>query len=310
VPNQPTRISIWTNEAPPREATSRHSVSSTRIARMLRGGVVTAICLVAHGLVFTTMMWSAGAPTAPRDELPARVSVASEAAQVDIEWIVLDPEALSDPSRPKRELPVNHFQRVDVRKALAQVAVLIPDVDLPPTPDATVADAGRLSKMYGRYVGQITARVDRAWQRPRTPIGGDSFSCRARVTQDVMGNVLEVKVEQCNGDSRWQLSLVHAIQTASPLPAPPDPDVFSRTLHLGFSAEAYSPQSPADQYEPEAVAALAKATQDTQRAKDALIHIGDSSSSGVIKLNITGEHMTIEKQESMVGVGTASNAPQ
>jgi hypothetical protein len=295
VSKEPIKISTYTYQPAPASSVTRTWALSPRLARCIRGSVAAAVCLVMHGLLFTRVMWSAGAPTSPRDELPARVSVVSEAAQEDMQWVALDPQALSDQSRPKPELPASHLERIDVRKALTQVAVLIPDVDLPPTPDATVADAGRLSKMYGRYVGQIVARIDRAWLRPRTPIGSDSFSCQARVTQDAVGNVLEVMLEQCNGDSRWQLSLVQAIQTASPLPAPPDPDVFSRTLHLGFSAEAYSPQRPADEYEPEAIAALAQATQDTQRAKDVLVHFSNSPSSGVIKLTITGDHMVIEK---------------
>ncbi|HEY1898814.1 MAG TPA: TonB C-terminal domain-containing protein, partial [Steroidobacteraceae bacterium] len=107
-----------------------------------------------------------------------------------------------------------------------------------------------------RYMGQINARIDRAWLRPRTPIGAASFSCRVRILQDAVGNVTEVMLEQCNGDTRWQLSLVHAIDSSSPLPAPPDPDVFSRIVHLGFTAEAYASGRHEDQYEPERTVSL------------------------------------------------------
>jgi hypothetical protein len=47
--------------------------------------------------------------------------------------------------------------------------------------------------------------------------------------------VQEIEIAQCNGDIRWQTSLVHAIQSASPLPAPPDPKVFSHTLTFEFT---------------------------------------------------------------------------
>jgi hypothetical protein len=50
---------------------------------------------------------------------------------------------------------------------------------------------------------------------------------------------------------------VHAIDAASPLPAPPDPDVFSRIVHLGFTAEAYAAGRNEDQYEPEMLARAA-----------------------------------------------------
>ncbi len=77
-----------------------------------------------------------------------------------------------------------------------------------------------------------------------------------------MGNVKEVALAQCNGSTRWQLSLVQAIQSASPLPAPPNPDVFSSTLHLAFKAEEYSPRQPAALYEPEAAGQLVHTSKD------------------------------------------------
>jgi TonB C terminal len=105
--------------------------------------------------------------------------------------------------------------------------------------------------MLGRYVGQITARVQRAWIRPRTPITSELFVCRVRVVQDRGGNVMEIELARCNGDIRWQASLVAAIQSASPLPAPPDPDVFSRTLTIEFTTEPYASGKDAEGFEPE-----------------------------------------------------------
>jgi TonB C terminal len=104
--------------------------------------------------------------------------------------------------------------------------------------------------MLGRYVGQITARVQRAWIRPRIPITSKLFVCRVRIVQDRGRNVMEIELARCNGDIRWQTSLVAAIQSASPLPAPPDPDVFSRTLTIEFTAEPYAPGKDAGGFEP------------------------------------------------------------
>jgi hypothetical protein len=196
--------------------------------------------------------------------------------------------------RPNPELPSPHLQAIRIPKALAKVALLIPDIDLRPTPDASVADAARLSKLYGRYVGQIAARIDRAWLRPRTAIGAPEFSCQVRITQDADGRVLEQMLEQCNGDSRWQLSLVQAIQSASPLPAPPDPDVFSRTLHLAFTGEAYSPENPADQYESQRVTREVQSVADTRAADEALTNLSNSHAPVALKLTITGDHKTLE----------------
>jgi hypothetical protein len=105
--------------------------------------------------------------------------------------------------------------------------------------------------MFGRYVGQITARIQRAWIMPRTPIASDLFACRVRIVQDRDGRVMEIELARCNGDVRWQTSLVAGIQSASPLPAPPDPDVFSRTLTLEFTALPFAAGGSAEGFEAE-----------------------------------------------------------
>jgi hypothetical protein len=110
--------------------------------------------------------------------------------------------------------------------------------------------------LFGRYVGQIEARIDRAWMRPRTAIGADLFECRVRVQQNAQRMVTEVTLQDCNGDMYWQLSLVSAIQSASPLSAPPDPSVFASTLDLHFSSLAYAPGRNEQGYEPSTIAAL------------------------------------------------------
>jgi hypothetical protein len=111
------------------------------------------------------------------------------------------------------------------------------------------SDPGR-AMMFGRYVGQINARVQRAWIRPRTTIDSGVFSCSARIVQDRRGNVLEVELGACNGDVRWQTSLALAIQSASPLPAPPDQSVFSDTLTLNFYALPFVSGGVSEGFEP------------------------------------------------------------
>jgi len=49
----------------------------------------------------------------------------------------------------------------------------------------------------------------------------------------------EVTLERCTEDPRWQMSLVKAIQGASPFPAPPDPAVFSNLITLEFDSDVY-----------------------------------------------------------------------
>lgn len=128
------------------------------------------------------------------------------------------------------------------------------DIPFAPDPTDTQTDFGKAesarSALVGLYMGQIDARIERAWRRPRTPINEGLFSCRVRIEQDSSGEVKEITLERCNGDARWQVSLVHAIQAASPLPAPSDPKVFKRVIRMGFRSEPYSAQALQDAYEP------------------------------------------------------------
>jgi hypothetical protein len=117
-------------------------------------------------------------------------------------------------------------------------------------------DAAALALLYGRYLGQISARIERAWMRPRSSPGADAFACRVQVLQDERGQVLDVTLRRCNGDAQWQASLVEAVRTASPLPAPPDPHVFRRSLRLVFVSAAFVPGGSTQGFEPEALTAM------------------------------------------------------
>jgi hypothetical protein len=125
---------------------------------------------------------------------------------------------------------------------------------------STNDEGAELARLYGIYSGQIQARVERIWSRPRTPVNegahsakapdvADYFHCQVQIAQDSTGNVQEVVLLNCNGTPAWQHSLVVAIQQASPLPAPPSPKVFIRTLSLDFSGYPYVAGGSAEGYE-------------------------------------------------------------
>ncbi|MGH8149874.1 MAG: TonB C-terminal domain-containing protein, partial [Steroidobacteraceae bacterium] len=127
---------------------------------------------------------------------------------------------------------------------------------------------------------------------PRTAIGASRFSCRVRIDQDRAGEVRSVTLERCNGDDRWQRSLVAAIESASPLPQPPDPKVFAPVVHMSFEAGAYRPGLRADQYEPLRVARAALVVPPADAASQALGRFGDALRKArpneVIRLTLTG----------------------
>ena len=115
------------------------------------------------------------------------------------------------------------------------------------------------ARLFGIYTGQIQARIERVWRRPRSPINSvddegatsatDSFQCQVQIVQDPHGNVQEVLLPNCNGSSAWQHSLVVAIQQASPLPAPPSESVFAGSIVLNFVGLPFAPGSPEEEYE-------------------------------------------------------------
>jgi hypothetical protein len=120
-------------------------------------------------------------------------------------------------------------------------------------------DGVEQARLFGIYTGQIQARINRIWRRPRTPVnesygpeaaaGDESFQCEAQIVQDTRGNVQEILLLRCNGSLAWQRSLVTAIRQASPLPAPPSATVFSHSVTLNFIGLSYVPGAPDDDYE-------------------------------------------------------------
>jgi hypothetical protein len=214
-----------------------------------RYGVVGAgalASLLLHALLITALTWggSHARPQLPQHRLLDGPGSHDEEDGVSMTLVSIeeaDPNATVDQER----IASPTLESVSLKAALANVSV----------PNSSEADAAAQTALVGLYLGQINARIDRAWLRPRTPVEQGLFSCRVRIEQDAHGEVKEITLEHCNGDTRWQVSLVHAIQLASPLPAPPDPTVFSKVLRMSFRAEPYSPHAPQDAYEPALIVA-------------------------------------------------------
>jgi hypothetical protein len=132
--------------------------------------------------------------------------------------------------------------------------------DQAPNPVAGGTGGAEQARLFGIYTGQIHARIDRFWRRPRTPISenatgqtptdaDESFQCEAQIIQDHRGNVQEILLPRCNGSAAWQRSLVLAIQQASPLPAPPSIKVFTQSITLNFVGLPYVQGASNEEYE-------------------------------------------------------------
>jgi len=92
--------------------------------------------------------------------------------------------------------------------------------------------AAKLLTLRQQYVLSIMQKVDRNWLRPATNIEG--FSCEVIVRQTMTGNVMDVQLKSCSNDNAFQRSVERAVLKASPLPLPPNPDVFDREIHFTF----------------------------------------------------------------------------
>ncbi|PCI06670.1 MAG: protein TolA [Gammaproteobacteria bacterium] len=92
--------------------------------------------------------------------------------------------------------------------------------------------AARLHTQREQYVLHIAQKVEKNWLRPVSTISGQS--CDVIVTQTMSGDVIDVRVQSCASDNAFQRSVERAVRKASPLPLPPDPELFDREIYFKF----------------------------------------------------------------------------
>jgi hypothetical protein len=188
--------------------------------------------LLMHTLIIAALTWGGSHAKRPARQYPDETGI--ELVSLDDDESIKAPTGLDDIG--------------DVTLSSITVDAAMVEVNLPlPEPDPAHADAENVessrSVLFGRYMGQIDARIQRAWLKPHKVPENGLFTCRVRIEQDPTGAVTEVALERCNRDAAWQMSLVQAIQLASPLPAPPDPKVFTPVLHMEFRGQSMSLQA-------------------------------------------------------------------
>jgi hypothetical protein len=247
--------SLYPIHRPVLTGSTRVDYPSVQRSGVAIAGVVATVVL--HLLLLAPMLF--GGPP-PKRHLPdtqgAAASRTSSDQQQSMTVVFIDESSITDLSEASDEKTVRALTPIAAVLPTTAPEVLVPavvddsaDTDQPVLPEANGDEAGH-SLMFGRYMEQISSRIQRAWLRPRTSTGVRSFACKVQIVQDRSGFVQEVTLQECNGDARWQMSLVRAIQSASPLPAPPEPAVFSNLLTLEFQSDPYGPGTSADGFEP------------------------------------------------------------
>ncbi|MBK7249808.1 MAG: cell envelope integrity protein TolA [Gammaproteobacteria bacterium] len=88
------------------------------------------------------------------------------------------------------------------------------------------------SGLRAQWEAQIRARIQRAWIQPASARPG--IECEVYMTQVPGGEVVNVRIGECNGDAAVRQSIEAAAYRASPLPPPPDPALFERSLVVRF----------------------------------------------------------------------------
>jgi hypothetical protein len=219
--------------------------------------------LVLHGLALQSIDWGGLMRTAQQPPEVFTPGSSATTAVASAPLVLLDPsdsgaaaatpfDAFAAAGAAPLEVPVS---AVDLKPAMRALELDTADDQAATEPTLASGDVAATARLVGIYTGQMQARIERLWRRPRSPVSDKRtpaaavFHCEARVVQDGQGNVEEVLLPHCHGSAAWQRSLVVAIQQASPLPAPPDPKVFSRSVRLSFTGYPYRPGSMQDAYE-------------------------------------------------------------
>ena len=95
--------------------------------------------------------------------------------------------------------------------------------------------AAEQAGLLAQYIGAIRQKVERNWVRPAS--ADTSLECIVHVTQIPGGEVVGVRLGECNGDAVVVRSIEAAVYRSSPLPFPPNRELFERNLRFTFKPE-------------------------------------------------------------------------
>ena len=127
-------------------------------------------------------------------------------------------KAAADKQRETQQKRERDAREADLRARLAE--------------EETRTSAG-FQSLKASYVRAIQAHVEQRWFEP--PGVTQGLSCTIFVTQIPGGEVVGMRFGTCNGGAAVRQSIETAVRNASPLPAPPEPQLFEREVKLVFT---------------------------------------------------------------------------
>ena len=127
-------------------------------------------------------------------------------------------KAAADKKRAAEEARLRDQREADLKKALAE---------------EDVRTGAAFQGLKASYVRAIQAHVEQRWYEP--PGIASGMSCTVIVSQIPGGEVTGMRFGSCNGSPAVRQSIETAVRNSSPLPAPPEPALFSREVQLVFT---------------------------------------------------------------------------
>jgi hypothetical protein len=288
----------------------RPSVRRGRRPRGFSRPLAVGATVLVHLLLATPLVLGTAAHKKRTPDGDGTVASASRGETYE-RMVLLDLSAVSTSESETPLIPIDS-EGIDAREFELQLVSSDPkppaelkpeDFEEAETANDATGDPTGNAALFGRYMGQVTARIERAWMRPRSAIEGGRFECRVRITQDIHGNVKSIEYQSCSNDESWRASLNSAILRASPLSAPPEPKLFTPTLNLSFEGEQYvAKQTPEYLYEP-APSRVASAAAPVQLFRESAPESPAPAPAGLkgdVDLTIVGGEVRWSQKESSV----------
>ena len=144
-----------------------------------------------------------------------------EAARKEQERLEAEKKRLAEEERQRREAEKAEMQRAMLEEERREEEAR-----------KQAERTARLQTQRSQYAAAITQAVNKNWLRPASTVDGQS--CDVIVTQTMSGVVIDVQLGSCTSDNAFQRSVERAVRQASPLPLPPDPELFDKEIYFTF----------------------------------------------------------------------------
>ena len=141
--------------------------------------------------------------------------------------------------KERKRIEAEKQREEDIRRQREENERLRREMEAEQRQDEIEAESERLaaidSGQLAVYQAMIQQTIYRNWKVPAS--AQDDLSCSVRVRQARGGVVLGVSFVRCNGDEAVKRSIEAAVFRSSPLPDPPEPNLFDPNILLNLSKQ-------------------------------------------------------------------------